>query len=262
MLTCNIGTIAGNPNFPNAAPVNGTVTLTSATTSASCAEINNTGQITSTNDGTDTDPGQVTVLCPDVTVAKTPDGGTVQAGATATFTIVVTNLGPGAATGVTLTDNLPAGYTWTLGGANAGDCSINTAPSPDVLSCNFGTLADDADPDDHAQCAHHGRELRRHPEHSPRSRRPTSRQVATGNNSDPGDIDVLCAVIDIEKTANPVGPVNAGDTIGFDIVVSNDGDGIGQRCLRHRRPSRRASTGRSTRTSPAARSAVPSAPRS
>src|SRR5688572_400410 len=29
VLTCNIGTIAGNPNFPNAAPVNGTVTLTS-----------------------------------------------------------------------------------------------------------------------------------------------------------------------------------------------------------------------------------------
>ena len=72
VLTCNVGTIAGNPNFPNPAPVNGTVTLTSATTSASCAEINNTGRITSGNDGTDTDPGQVTVLCPDVKVEKTP----------------------------------------------------------------------------------------------------------------------------------------------------------------------------------------------
>ena len=48
---------------------------------------------------------------------------------------------------------------------------------------------------------------------------------APAPNTDPGDIDVLCAAIDIEKTANPVGPVNAGDTIGFDIVVSNDGDG-------------------------------------
>jgi uncharacterized repeat protein (TIGR01451 family) len=224
VLTCNIGTIAGNPNFPNAAPVNGTVTLTSATTAASCAEINNTGQITSTNDGTDTDPGQITVLCPDVTVAKTPDGGEVNAGETATFTIVVTNLGPGTATGVTLTDNLPAGYTWTLGGADADDCSINTAPNPDVLSCNFGTLADDetrtitlSAPTTGGNC-----DVIPNTANVAATNEPGG---ATGNNSDPGDIDVLCAVIDIEKTADPEGPVNAGDTIGFDIVVSNDGDG-------------------------------------
>ena len=81
------------------------------------------------------------------------------------------------------------------------------------------------DPDHHAQCAHQRRELRRHPEHGER-RGHQRAGGATGNNSDPGDIDVLCAVIDIEKTANPVGPVNAGDTIGFDIVVSNSGDGV------------------------------------
>ncbi len=192
VLTCNVGTIAGNPNFPNAAPVNGTVTLTSATTSAACAEINNTGQITSNNDGTDTDPGQVTVLCPDVTVAKTPDGGTVNAGQTATFTIVVTNLGPGAATAVTLTDNLPAGYTWTLGGADADDCSINTAPNPDVLSCNFGTLADDetrtitlSAPTSAANC-----DVIPNTAIVAATNEPAG---ATGNNSDPGDIDVLCA---------------------------------------------------------------------
>ena len=224
VLTCNIGTIAGNPNFPNAAPVNGTVTLTSATTSAACGEINNTGQITSNNDGTDTDPGQVTVLCPDVTVAKTPDGGTVNAGNTATFTIVVTNLGPGSATSVTLTDNLPAGYTWTLGGADALDCSINTVPNPDVLSCNFGTLADDetrtitlSAPTSAANCA-----VIPNTANVAATNEPAG---ATGNNSDSGDIDVLCALIDIEKTANPVGPVNAGDEIGFDIVVRNTGDG-------------------------------------
>ena len=225
VLTCNVGTIAGNPNFPNPAPVNGTVTLTSATTSASCAEINNTGRITSGNDGTDTDPGQVTVLCPDVKVEKTPDGGTVQAGATATFTIVVTNLGPGTATGVTLTDNLPAGYVWTLGGADAASCSINTAPSPDVLSCNFGSIGDDGTrtitlsaPTTGANCAVINNTAIVDAVNEPES--------ANGNNSNPGSIDVLCAVIQIDKTANPVGPVSAGDEIGFDIVVRNTGDGI------------------------------------
>ncbi len=82
VLTCNVGTIAGNPNFPNEAPINGSVTLTSATTSANCGVIDNTGTITSANDGTDADPGRITVLCPDVKVEKTPDGGTVQAGQT------------------------------------------------------------------------------------------------------------------------------------------------------------------------------------
>ena len=126
---------------------------------------------------------------------------------------------------MTLTDNLPAGYVWTLGGADAASCSINTAPSPDVLSCNFGTLGDDGTrtitlsaPTTGANCA----VIPTRPSSTP----PTSRQSANGNNSDPGDIDVLCAVIQIEKTANPVGPVNAGDEIGFDIVVSNTGDGI------------------------------------
>ena len=36
---------------------------------------------------------------------------------------------------------------------------------------------------------------------------------------------VLEAHIAITKTANPQGPVNAGDSIGFDITVTNEGDG-------------------------------------
>src|SRR4029079_15197884 len=47
-----------------------------------------------------------------------------------------------------------------------------------------------------------------------------------GNDTDAGEIDVLCASIDIEKTANPAGPVSAGDPIGFDIVVTNKGAGL------------------------------------
>ncbi len=223
-LSCTIGTIGGNPNFPNAAPANGSVTVMSATFATSCGVIDNSGKITSANDGTDIDPGQVTVLCPDVTVAKTPDGGSVNAGGTATFTIVVKNLGPGSATGVTLKDDLPAGYTWTLGGADADDCAINTGPNPDVLSCTFGTLADDETRTITLSAPTTGQDCDVIPNTAivAATNEPTS---ANGNNDDDGDIDVLCAEIDIEKTANPVGPVSAGDEIGFDIVVRNIGDG-------------------------------------
>ena len=216
ILGCTKASLASGASF--------TVRVTGTTDAADCGTVNNTGAVSTTNDGTDSDPASVVVQCPDVTVAKTPDGGSVNAGDTATFTIVVTNLGPGAASSVTLTDNLPAGYTWTLGGANAASCSIDTAPSPDVLSCNFDTLADDATrtitlsaPTSGANCATIPNTATVGASNEPAS--------ANGNNSDSGDIEVLCAQIDIDKVANPVGPVNAGDEIGFDITVTNNGDG-------------------------------------
>jgi uncharacterized repeat protein (TIGR01451 family) len=126
---------------------------------------------------------------------------------------------------VTLTDSLPAGYTWSLGGANAASCSINTVPNPDVLSCNFGDLAAGASrtitlttPTTGANCA----------------AIPNLATVAAsneapqqqGNNSDTGSINVRCANIAIAKVANPAGPISAGGTVGFDITVHNTGDGI------------------------------------
>ena len=223
-LVCAIGTIAGNPNYPNDPPVSGTVTVTSDTSAAECGDVDNTGYITSTNDGSDENPGAYVVLCPDVTVEKTPDGGQVNAGQNAVFTIVVTNDGPGTAYGVTLEDDLPAGYTWTLGGADAAACAIDTSATPDLLECDFGTLADGdtrtitlSAPTTGGDCAVIDNLAEVAATNEPGS--------ATGNNSDAGDIDVLCADIDIEKVADPAGPVSAGEDIGFDIVVTNDGDG-------------------------------------
>src|SRR4029450_13246496 len=140
-VTCTIGVIAGNPNFPDPAPVNGTVTVTSATTAAACGAIDNSGTITSDNDGTDVDPGKITVLCPDIKVTKTPDGAKVDAGDPITWSIKVENLGPGIATGVTLSDSLPAGIGWS---ESETDCTIAGAMGSQVLSCTVGTLASGA----------------------------------------------------------------------------------------------------------------------
>ncbi len=99
VLTCDIGSINGNtPPSPDDVDDNslnsGSVTVTSGTTSADCGVIDNTGEITSNNDGTNTNAGQYTVLCPDVTVDKTPDGDDIEAGDTADFGITVTQRRP------------------------------------------------------------------------------------------------------------------------------------------------------------------------
>jgi len=217
-LVCGPRTLAAGASF--------SVHVQGASDAADCGTVTNAdAHVTTTNDGDDHASASVVVNCPDLKVEKTPDNGTVQAGQNATFTIVVTNLGPGTATGATLSDNLPAGYTWSVGGADGASCSINTVPSPDVLSCNFGTLASGATRTITLTAPTSGRNCDVIPN--------TATVAATNepsnkltNNSDSGSIDVLCANITIVKDANPVGPVSAGDEIGFDITVTNNGDGI------------------------------------
>jgi uncharacterized repeat protein (TIGR01451 family) len=86
------------------------------------------------------------VFCwePDTTavlsVEKTPNDQTIAAGDDVEFTITVKNNGPGTATGVELTDVLPAGTAgaWTVSSQPAGDpCSITAG----TLTCSFGDMA-------------------------------------------------------------------------------------------------------------------------
>ena len=219
ILTCDSALMASGTSF--------SVHIHGVTSAANCGEVLNTAVVTTGNDGGDQDSSTVTVECPDVTVEKTPDSGTVNAGQNAVFTIVVSNsdaAGTGTARNVTLSDPLPAGYVWTLGGIDAGDCSIDTAPSPDLLTCNFGDLAPGESRSITLTAPTTGQNCAVIP-NTATVAASNEAQADTDDNSDSASIDVLCADISIEKVANPVGPVNAGDTIGFDITVSNNGDG-------------------------------------
>ena len=110
------------------------VHVTSATAPATCGKVDNTATVTTSNAGTDTDSASVVVLCPDVTVEKTADDSPILAGAAASYTITVKNVGPGLAKAVTLSDPLPgAGIAWS---EDSEACSIEDA----TLTCAFGDL--------------------------------------------------------------------------------------------------------------------------
>ena len=67
-------------------------------------------------------------ICTDLAIEKTVDNATPYVGDNLVFTIVVTNNGPGAATGVVVTDELPNGYTYVSSDATVGtfDAATNT----------------------------------------------------------------------------------------------------------------------------------------
>ncbi len=235
VLTCNVGSINGStPAVPADVADNtknsGSVTVTSATTPASCAVIDNTGVITSANDGTSQNPGQVTVQCPDVNVVKTPNDGQVNAGDAASFSIVVSNAGPGAAIGTTLSDPLPAGLTWALGTVT-GDtdgvtCQVTGAVGSQTLSCADSNLMTSGQSftvtvtttTTAAQCATYPNVAT--VDATNESNNPT----VTDDNTDPGAITVNCPDVQALKTAD-ASPVNAGDPIGFTVTIKNNGTG-------------------------------------
>jgi uncharacterized repeat protein (TIGR01451 family) len=207
-LTCNFGSLA-----PAASKH---VHITSPTTAASCGTVDNTASVTTSNDGSDSADASITVDCPNVTVLKTADQGTIDAGDTAAFTIVVTNEGPGTAHDVTLTDTLPAGITWS---EDSTDCSITAG----VMSCDFGDLADGATRTVHvtgetdaADCGVLS--------NTAVVAASNETLVSIGDNLSTAEITVDCPEISIIKTPD-AGTVNAGEDIGFTIEATNNGAG-------------------------------------
>jgi uncharacterized repeat protein (TIGR01451 family) len=76
----------------------------------------------------------------DLAVTKTDSPDPVAVGSTLTYTVNVTNNGPADATGVTLTDTLPAGVTFVSATPSQGSCTH----SGGTVTCPLGTLANGA----------------------------------------------------------------------------------------------------------------------
>ena len=216
LLTCDFGDVGSGGHR--------TITLTRTTTADDCGSIPNTVTVAASNENTatdqypNTDDATIVVQCPDISVVK--DGnGPLSAGQIATFSITVSNAGPGDASDVTLSDQLPAG-TWTLGGNNAGDCKIYDS---NLLTCDFGTILSGGHRSFSVSkttvagdCPSIHNDVTVSASNEPEGK--------TGDNSDGADIVVLCPDIQVIKSGN--GPVSAGQAATFSIEVKNLGPGL------------------------------------
>jgi uncharacterized repeat protein (TIGR01451 family) len=112
------------------------VHVTSSTASNTCGNFDNTASFTSTNGGSGSDSATTTVNC--MVVAKTADAPSVTVGQQIGYTVTVTNNAAGTATGLTVTDHLPAGagINWTIDGAgsSAGWSITGSAPNQSLVS--------------------------------------------------------------------------------------------------------------------------------
>jgi uncharacterized repeat protein (TIGR01451 family) len=138
VLSCAVGSLAAQAGY--------TVHVTSPTSFASCGAYPNTATLSATNAPTLTASASTTVQCPDLSLTKTADAATVAAGSPVGFTVTVANsnaAGTGTASGVTISDPLPAGagLDWSIQAQTGNACTITGATGSEVLSCTIGDLA-------------------------------------------------------------------------------------------------------------------------
>jgi uncharacterized repeat protein (TIGR01451 family)/fimbrial isopeptide formation D2 family protein len=138
-LRCTVDTLA--------AGATATVTLTGvlAANLDAAVSVGNTATVTAeTADpdaGNNTATVQVTTTAPNSDVVLTKSApGSVVAGSSITYTVAATNNGPSDASGVQVTDPLPAGVTLTSATTSRGSCDLTATP----LTCAVGALPDGA----------------------------------------------------------------------------------------------------------------------
>jgi uncharacterized repeat protein (TIGR01451 family) len=140
-LTCGPVTV---PAGTTQAASTFTVHITSPTTGATGGDcpntgvVNNTGNVTTTNDGSDQSTASTCVQAlVDLAITKSGSPATQIVGTgNITWTMVVTNNGPSTATGVKVSDPMPAGNTYVSSTTTQGTCTGGA-----ILNCDIGTMA-------------------------------------------------------------------------------------------------------------------------
>ncbi|HKC29245.1 MAG TPA: DUF11 domain-containing protein, partial [Jatrophihabitans sp.] len=197
--------------------------VVSATAFASCGTYSNTASLSAANYPAADKSASTVVQCPDVSIVKTADAKTVNAGEQIGFTITAANgntAGTGTATGVVIDDPLPSGtgVDWSIEGGGSPFCSIQSSSGTQTLHCIPINLAPGDTESVHvvsdtafASCAVL-----------------TNVATLTGANfpqqQSSADTTVQCPSLTLTKEADAA-TVDAGEQIGFTVTASNDGPG-------------------------------------
>ncbi len=134
-VTCGLGTVASSASAQ--------VQIVAHAESA--GEITNTASVAASepegNTANNSDPAATTVSpVADLSIVKSDSPDPVSAGSDFTYTLAVANAGPSSASGVTVTDSLPAGLTYLGATPSQGSCS----QAAGTVTCGLGTLANSA----------------------------------------------------------------------------------------------------------------------
>jgi len=221
-VTCDVGTIAP----PGSAKIPLTVLVNSGTTGS----ISNTATVHSGETDPDTEDNeadcsndvQTPEVSIDLSVTKTCPPSDVTAGNTFSYTVTVTNNtqpddGSTDATGVTLTDTLPAGVTFVSGTWDSQNCTESSG----TVTCSIGNLA---------AGAHVDVTITVMADSSTRGQI-TNGVVVSGNQADPNTDNNTDSCntnvtghdsLSITKTDSP-DPVVTGNNLTYTIQVSNAG---------------------------------------
>src|SRR2546430_378553 len=120
--------------------------LSSSTSFTACTKYDNTATASADNAPDAQDSASIQCNKPSLSVTKTADNTSVDAGDPIWFTIEVANGGPGTAKNVTLADPLPAGTAadWGVDPAypGPGTLSITRPPRRPEPHCSFRGMAD------------------------------------------------------------------------------------------------------------------------
>ena len=130
-VICSLGTI----------PANDSVVVTIVVRPNAPGTITNTAEVTAAendpdpSNNTDSEDTEVQGIA-DLSITKTDETDPVVVGQDFSYTLVVTNNGPSAATNVVLTDTLPDGVIFVSAVPSQGSCTYAAG----VVTCNLGTI--------------------------------------------------------------------------------------------------------------------------
>jgi uncharacterized repeat protein (TIGR01451 family) len=137
-VTCTAATIAGGAQTSFTVIVDVAASVAHGTVVSNTASVDGTEPDPTAANDSDTEPTTINRSA-DISITKTESVDPAIAGGSLSYTVQVTNNGPSDATGVTVTDVLPAGLTFTSTGSSVGCSAVGQ-----TVTCTIGALANAA----------------------------------------------------------------------------------------------------------------------